>query len=158
MIIDFDNPDHATVAAVGCGLARARGGTAKAAMTNTAMAASDSGAAVQWTLVGSSVANGGMDVYVAPATIRRSGDKTRMLGLWDFKTRQVLDGKAFFSVRNEYEYDCARPRQRMLTTTGFAGPMGKGAVVESSASPLPWEPVGSSGPAFEHWQVACKRR
>jgi len=158
MIIDFDNPDHATVAAVGCGLARAGGGTAKAAMTNTAMAASDSGAAVQWTLMGRSVANGGMDVYVAPATIRRSGDKTRMLGLWDFKTRQVLDGKAFFSVRNEYEYDCARPRQRMLTTTGFAGPMGKGAVVESSASPLPWEPVGSSGPAFEHWQVACKRR
>jgi hypothetical protein len=158
MIIDFDNADHASVAAVGCGLARAGGGTAKAEMTNTAMAAADSGAAVQWTLMGSSVANGGMDVYVAPATIRRSGDKTRMLGLWDFKTRQVIDGKAFFSVRNEYEYDCARPRQRMLTTTGFAGPMGKGGVVESSASPFPWEPVGTSGPAFEHWQVACKRR
>ena len=158
MIIDFDSPDHATVAAVGCGLARAGGGTAKEAMTNTAMAAADSGAAVQWTLLGSSVANGGMDVYIAPATIRRSGDKARMLGLLDFKTRQVIEGKPFFSARNEYEYDCARPRQRMLATTGFAGPMGKGAVVGSSASPFPWEPVGSSGPAFEHWQVACKRR
>jgi hypothetical protein len=158
MIIDFDSPDHATVAAVGCGLARSGAGTAKAAMTNTAMGAADTGPAVQWTLLGSSVANGGMDVYVAPASIRRSGDRARMLGLFDFKTRQAFEGKPFLSARNEYEYDCARPRQRMLATTGFSGPMGKGAVVGSSDGALPWEPVGSSGPAFEHWQVACKRR
>ena len=139
-------------------LARAGGGTAKAALANAAMAPADAGPALEWKLLGSSVANGGMDIYVAPATIRRSGDKTRMLGLWDFKTRKVIEGKAFLSVRNEYEYDCARARQRMLTTTGFAGPMGKGAIVESSHDPLPWEPVGSSGPAFEHWQVACKRQ
>ena len=127
-------------------------------MTNTAMARGGHRCrASQWTLLGSSVANGGMDVYVAPASIRRSGDRARMLGLFDFKTRQVIEGKAFLSARNEYEYDCARPRQRMLTTTGFSGPMGKGAVVESSDDPLPWEPVGSSGPSFEHWQVACKR-
>jgi hypothetical protein len=80
-----------------------------------------------------------------------------MLGLFDFKMRQSIAGKAFLSARNDYEYDCARARQRMLTTTGFSGPMGKGAVVDSSENPLPWEPVGTSGVAFEHWQVACKR-
>ena len=158
MIIDFDGPDRATVATVGCGLARAGGSAAKAAVATTAAAAADTGATLQWTLLGSSVANGGMDVYVAPASIRRSGDHARMLGLFDFKTRQVIDGKAFFSARNEYEYDCARPRQRMVTMAGFSGRMGKGAIVDSSDVPLPWEPVGSSGPAYEHWQVACKRR
>ena len=158
MIIDFDNPDHATVAAVGCALARAGAGSAKAALTGNAPAAVDSGAAVQWTLLGSTLANGGMDVYVAPASIRRSGDRARMLGLFDFKTRRSIEGKSFLSARNEYEYDCARARQRMLATTGFSGPMGKGAVVDSSENPLPWEPVGASGVAFEHWQVACKRR
>jgi len=158
MIIDFDGANHATVAAVGCGLARAGAGSAKAAMTNTALAAANPGAATQWTLLGKSAANGGMDVYFAPASIHRSGERARMLNLFDFKTRQVIEGKAFLSASNEYEYDCARPRQRMLATTGFSGPMGKGAVIESSSNPLPWEAVGSSGPAFEHWRVACKGR
>ena len=157
MIIDFDNPNHATVAAVGCGLARAGAGSAKAALTSNAPAGAEAPAAVQWTLLGSSLANGGMDVYVAPSSIRRSGDRARMLGLFDFKMRQSIAGKAFLSARNDYEYYCARARQRMLTTTGFSGPMGKGAVVDSSENPLPWEPVGTSGVAFEHWQVACKR-
>ena len=157
MIIDFDNPNHATVAAVGCGLARAGAGSAKAALTSNAPAGAEAPAAVQWTLLGSSLANGGMDVYVAPSSIRRLGDRARMLGLFDFKMRQSIAGKAFLSARNDYEYDCARARQRMLTTTGFSGPMGKGAVVDSSENPLPWEPVGTSGVAFEHWQVACKR-
>jgi hypothetical protein len=159
MIIDFNGSDRATVAAVGCGLTRAGAGTAKAALTNTAMAAADSGpAVVQWKLLGHTVANGGFDVYVAPASVRRSGDKARMLGLFDFDKRQTIEGKAFFSARNEYEYDCARPRQRMLATTGYSEKMGKGVVVERADTPLPWEPVGSSGPAFEHWQVACKRQ
>ena len=161
MIIDFNGADRATVNTVGCGLARAGGGggTARAAMTNTAMAAADPGPTqLQWTLLGSSVANGGTDVYIAPASVRRSGDKARMYNLYDFKTRQVIDGKAFFSARNEFEYDCARSRHRMLTTTGFTGKMGKGAVVDSSDAPMAWEPVGSSGPFYEHWQVACKRR
>jgi len=161
MIIDFDSANHATVATVGCGLSRAggaAGASAKAAMTSTALAAPELGAAMQWTLLGSSLANGGMDLYVSPASIRRSGDRVRMLGLFDFKTRQSIEGKAFRSARTDYEYDCARGRQRMLATTGFSGPMGKGPVVDASDSPLPWEPVGNSGPAFEHWKVACRRR
>ena len=157
MIIDFNSPDHATVAQVGCGLARAGGGTAKAAMANTAVAAADTGAPQQWTLLGSSAANGGMDVYVAPASVRRSGDHARMLGLFDFKTRQVIDGKAFFSARNEYEYDCARPRQRM-SGDGFFREDGQGSDRRLEQCPPPWEAVGSTGPAYEHWQVACKRR
>jgi len=156
MIIDFNGQDRATVAQVGCTLSRSGGG-AHAAMTNTALGAADTGAAVQWTLLGSTVANGGMDIYVAPETIRRSGDKARMLGLFDFRTRQVIEGKPFFSARNEYEYDCARRRARMIGTTGFAGRMGKGAVVETSNDVFPWEAVRSSGPDYEHWKVACKR-
>lgn len=160
MIIDFAGPDRATVATVGCGLARAGGsGAARAAMASTAIAAVNPGPPQQqWTLLGSSVANGGMDVYVAPASIRRSGDRARMYDLFDFKTPQAYEGKPFLSARNEFEYDCARPRQRMLGTTGYAGPMGKGAVVASSDGVDPWQPVGTSGPNFEHWQVACKRR
>jgi len=157
MIIDFDGTDHATVAAVGCGLARAGGSAGKAAVTNTALAAGDAVAEPKWTLLGTLAAGGGMDIYVAPATIRRSGDHARMLNLFDFKTRQVFEGKPFLSTRNEYEFDCARSRQRMLGTTGFSGHMGKGTIVASSEGDGVWEPVGSSGPSYEHWTVACRR-
>ena len=158
MIIDFDGPDHATVAVVGCGLARAGGSAAKAAMTNTSLATANTGTAQQWTLLGSSAANGGMDVYVAPASVRRSGDSARMSDLFDFKTRQAFEGKPFLSARNEFEYDCARARRRMLATTGFAGHMGKGTVVASSEGAGAWEPVGTSGPFYEYWKVACTRQ
>ena len=158
MIIDFDGPDHATVAAVGCGLARAGGSAAKATVANTALTTASTGAALQWTALGSSAANGGTDVYVAPSSIRRSGDSARMLDLYDFKTRQVFGGKPFLSTRNEFEYDCARARQRMLATTGFSGHMGQGSVVASSEGAGPWEPVGSSGVFYEHWKVACTRQ
>ena len=157
MIIDFNGSDRATVAAVGCGLTRSGAGTAKAALTNTAMAAPESGVRLDWKLLGSSVANGGMDLYVAPASVRRSGDKARMLSMFDFKTRHTIEGKTFFSTHNEYEYDCARPRQRMLGTTGYSERMGKGVVVESSHDAMAWEPVGSSGVAYEHWKVACAK-
>ncbi len=158
MIIDFDGADRATVAVVGCGLARAGGGSAaKTAVASTAAAAVDTGATPQWKLLGTSAGNGGIDVYVAPASIRRSGDKARMHNLFDFKTRQLFEGKPFLSARNEYEFDCARSRQRMLGTTGFSGHMGKGTIVASSEGDGVWEPVGSSGPSYEHWTVACRR-
>ena len=158
MIIDFHGPDRATVAAVGCGLRRAGGGSANAAMANAALGGADTGGApLQWKLLGHVDNAGGIDVYIAPSTVRRSGDKARMLNLFDFKTRQSFEGKPFLSARNEYEYDCTKARQRMVGTTGFSGQMATGSVVASNVGNSPWEAVGSSGPAFDHWQVACKR-
>ena len=164
MIIDFQGSDRATVAAVGCGLARSGppAAGAKAAKTETALAAGSDGAAPpsqqQWTLLGKSANNGGMDVYVSVASIQRSGDKARMHDLIDFRTRQSFEGKPYLSARNELEFDCARARQRMLMSTGYSGHMGTGTVVASGAPGSDaWQAVGTSGPAFEHWQVACRR-
>jgi hypothetical protein len=155
MIVDFDGPDHASVAAVGCTLARAGGGATKVP-TNTS-AAADAPAALQWVLLGTSAANGGMDVYVARAAIRRSGDSAQMWDLWDFKTAHVFEGKPFLSARNQYEYDCAGARRRMLSTLGFSGQMGQGAVVGSGHSTLAWEPVPPGGPIRDYWKIACTK-
>jgi hypothetical protein len=155
MIVDFDGPDHASVAAVGCTLARAGGGATKVP-TNTS-AAADAPAALQWVLLGTSAANGGMDVYVARASIRRSGDSAQMWDLWDFKTAHVFEGKPFLSARNQYEYDCAGARRRMLSTLGFSGQMGQGAVVGSGHSTLAWEAVPPGGPIRDYWKIACTK-
>jgi hypothetical protein len=156
MIIDFSGSDRATVAAVGCGLARAGGG-GRAAMGNSSSPGdSGAGAAVQWKLLGTSVANGGIDAYVARATIRRSGASTQMSDLYDFKTPQVFERRTFLSARNQFEYDCAHPRRRMLSSTGFSGHMGQGSVVVSDASLGAWQPVGD-GVLRDYWKVACAR-
>ena len=43
----------------------------------------------QWTLLGTTAANGGVDVYVS-SSIRRSGPLAKMTELWDFKTPQAF--------------------------------------------------------------------
>jgi len=158
MIIDFDRKDRATVAAVGCRLARVGGGEAGAAMVKSSLSMDPgAGPALQWNLLGTSVANGGMDLYVARSTIRRSGASVHMTDLWDFKTPHKFERRTFLSARNEYEYDCARSRRRMVSTTGFSGHMGQGTVVGSDAVAGPWEPVASSGVFHDYWKVACAR-
>ena len=154
MIIDFDGPNHATVAAVGCGLARA-GGAAKAAVDATP--AADTPVTKQWALLGTSPANGGMDLYVARSSIRRSGNSAQMWDLFDFKTVHRFEGKPFLSARNDYEYDCARTRRRILSTTGFSGHMAQGSVVASGDSPLAWEPIAPNGPIRDYWKIACTK-
>jgi len=116
-------------------------------------------AATDWASSCSSQAYGGTEVYVARSTIRRSGDLAKMWDMYDFKTVQTIAGKRVLSVRNQHEYDCKSARRRMLSTTGFAGHMGKGAVVAFDNTPMAWERV-TSGDFVEacYWKVACGKK
>jgi hypothetical protein len=154
MIIDLDGRDRATVATVGCVLVRAGG---PVAATAREAPADRLPTAAQWELLGTSAANGGMDIYIARSMIRRSGTIAQMFDLWDFKTAHVFEGKRFLSARNHYEYDCAGTRRRMLATVGFAEHMGRGAVVGSGDSTLAWEPIPPAGPLRDYWKIACAK-
>ncbi|HZT55915.1 MAG TPA: surface-adhesin E family protein [Burkholderiaceae bacterium] len=150
MIIDFNGRNQASVAAVGCGLTRVGGVAAAESAAATATP-------VQWDLLGSSQANGGMDVYVARSTIRKTGHAAQMADLYDFKTVQVFEGKRYLSARNQWEYDCTRARVRMVGTVGYAGHMGQGAVIASDGETLVWESVPPSGPLRDIWKIACAK-
>ena len=146
MIIDFNGPDRATVAAVGCALARAGGpGAANASVE------------AKWEMLGTSADNGGVDTYVDRSTIRKSGSVVQMWELWNFKSAHAFEGKQFLSVRNQYEYDCASMRRRMLSTRGFAQHMGRGAVVASSDGTLAWERIDATSVFVDHWKTACDK-
>jgi hypothetical protein len=60
-------------------------------------------------------------------------------------------------VRNQYAYDCANVRRRMLSTRGFSGHMAQGNVVASDDNALPWEAIPSSSPFITHWKTACSK-
>jgi len=158
MIIDVSGSDRATVAAVGCGLRRAGGDSARHASLATPVAGVEAPAPTRWTLLASSAANGGMDLYIARSTIRMSGTRAEMVDLYDFKQAHAFQGRSFLSARNQYEYDCGLSRRRLMSTAGFAGHMAQGAVVASDGAATAWEEVGTSGPLHEMWKVACTRQ
>lgn len=153
MIIDFNGPDRATVAAVGCSLARAGGAGAAGVSRASAVAT----APAKWEMLTGSPDNGGLVAYVDRSTIRKSGNLAQMTDLWDFKSAHVFEGKQFLSVRNEFEYDCAHPRKRMLSTRGFTQHMGQGSVVGAGDSVLPWQPIPADNMYMEHWKTACAK-
>lgn len=157
MFIEFNGRDRAVVKQVGCALTRAGGGSANVAMTNTSMEATDGTATPHWTLLGTVTGNGGIDFYVARESIRRMGDRARLINLFDFKTRQMYEGKPFLSTRNEYEFDCARSRQRILSARGYSEHMGQGSVVLSTNIASPWQSVDAGAAIHDHWSVACGR-
>lgn len=146
MIIDFNGPDRATVAAVGCTLSREVGRGAANAPVEP-----------KWEKLDSSADNGGIDTYFDRSTIRRSGNVARMGELWDFRTAHAFEGKQFLSVRNQYEYDCAGMRRRMLFTRGFAQHMGRGALIAASDDALAWERIDASSLFVSHWKTACAK-
>jgi hypothetical protein len=155
MIIDFNGPDRATVNTVGCGLARVGGGGLAGVGGGSGVNASL--ATAKWERIASSDDHGGMDLYVDRATIHKSGHLAQMVDLWDFKAGQPFEGKQFLSVRNEYEYDCAKTRRRMLATRGFSQHMGRGDVVGADTAVLAWEPIPVKSVFIESWKAACAK-
>jgi hypothetical protein len=116
-------------------------------------------AATDWASTCSSKANGGIDIYVARSTISRSGNRVRMWDMYDFKTLQVADDLRYLSAKNEHEYDCKQPRQRLISTTAYSGNMGKGSVVGADRTSFPWQPVVVGDAVAEcDWKIACGKK
>lgn len=151
MIVDFNGPDRATVAGPGCGLRRAGGdGSAAAALANTP-------ASGKWDILGTWDSNGPVDMYVDRGTIRKTGNVAQMWDLMDFKSPRTIAGSRFLSVHNQYAYDCANVRRRMLATRGYSDHMARGNVIASDDNGLPWEPIPADSPFMTHWKTACAK-
>ena len=80
-----------------------------------------------------------------------------MWDLMDFKSTRALGGVRFLSVRNEYAYDCANVRRRMIATRGFSDHMARGRVVASDDNGLPWEAIPADSLYMNHWKAACAK-
>src|SRR5258705_12025861 len=81
----------------------------------------------EWSEIGSHKDKGGIDIYAARSTIRRSGNLVKIWEMFDYKTAQVVEGRRFLSFKQHLEYDCKGQRQRHLSVTAFAGHKGQGA-------------------------------
>jgi hypothetical protein len=100
----------------------------------------------------------GKTVYVDPATIRRNSNLVKMWQFYDYKTVQTVGGNRFLTAKEQWEFDCAEGRSRVVARKEFSGNMGSGTMVFTNSQVGKWTPVipGSIGQAV--WEVACGKK
>jgi hypothetical protein len=100
----------------------------------------------------------GKTVYVDPATIRRNSNLVKMWQFYDYKTVQTVGGNRFLTAKEQWEFDCAEGRSRVVARKEFSGNMGSGTMVFTNSEVGKWTPVilGSIGQAV--WEVACGKK
>tara|TARA_B100001123_G_C14841155_1_gene840171 strand:- start:267 stop:638 length:372 start_codon:yes stop_codon:yes gene_type:complete len=108
----------------------------------------------EWTAIQWSHEDGGLTLYVDYTTIRKEGDKVRMLSLVDF---EVVDNKEIdlFSSRAQNEYDCKTKKIRQLFYALYSGSMGKGKMEHSNSEYLKWLTIKPGSMEEAMWVAAC---
>ena len=99
----------------------------------------------------------GKTVYVDPATIRRNSNLVKMWQFYDYKTVQTVGGIRFLSAKEQWEFDCAEERSRVLALKEFSGNMGSGTVVYTNEQVGNWIPVTPGSISHTVWTVACRK-
>jgi len=123
----------------------------------TLLVLSSSPAYAEWVKVSDSD-EAGKTVYVDPATIRRNSNLVTMWQFYDYKTVQTVGGIRFLTVKEQWEFDCAEERRRVLALTEFSGNMGSGTVVYTNSEVGKWQPVAPSSIGQLLWKFACGKK
>ena len=123
----------------------------------TLLVLSSSPAYAEWVKVSDSD-EAGMTVYVDPATIRRNRNLVKMWQFYDYKTVQTVAGIGFLTVKEQWEFDCAEGRRRVLALTEFSGNMGSGTEVYTNSEVGKWQPVAPSSIGQLLWKFACGKK
>lgn len=114
-------------------------------------------AMAEWTAVEWIHEDGGLTLYVDYTTIRKVGDKVRMLSLADFEVveKDEIDS---FSSRSQNEYDCKEKQMRQLFYSLYSGSMGNGKMEHSNSEHLEWTPVKPESMEEAMWNIACGKK
>jgi hypothetical protein len=122
----------------------------------TLLMLSNGPAYAEWVKVGDGD-EAGKTVYVDPASIRLNSNLVKMWQFYDYKTVQTVGGVRFLSAKEQWEFDCAEERSRVLALKEFSGNMGSGTVVYTNSEVGKWISVmpGSIGQSV--WKFACSK-
>jgi hypothetical protein len=97
----------------------------------------------------------GKTVYVDQATIRRNSNLVKMWQFYDYKTVQTVGGNRFLTAKEQWEFDCAEERSRVVARKEFSGNMGSGTMVFTNSQVGKWLPVMPDSIGRTVWEVAC---
>jgi hypothetical protein len=100
----------------------------------------------------------GKTVYVDPATIRRNSNLVKMWQFYDYKTVQTVGGNRFLTAKEQWEFDCAEERSRVVARKEFSGNMGSGTMVSTNSQVGKWLPVMPDSIGHTVWEAACGKK
>ena len=100
----------------------------------------------------------GKTVYVDPATIRRNSNLVKMWQFYDYTTVQSVGGIRFLTAKEQWEFDCAEGRSRVLALKEFSGNMGSGTVVYTNSQVGEWVAVMPGSMDHTVWKAACGKK
>ncbi len=100
----------------------------------------------------------GQTVYVDPATIRRDSNLVKMWQFYDYKTVQTIGSIRFLTAKEQWEFDCAEGRSRVVARKEFSGNMGSGTMVSTNSQVGKWLPVMPASMGQTVWEVACGKK
>ena len=111
----------------------------------------------EWTALKWSHEDGGLTLFIDSTTIRKEGDKVKMLSLVDFEV--IEKGETdLYSSRAQNEYDCKEKQIRQLFYSLYSDSMGKGKMEHANSEHLNWLPVGPGSMEEAMWKVACGKK
>jgi hypothetical protein len=94
-------------------------------------------------------------VYFDPETIHRSGNRATLWQLTDIKWNSTT---RFLSTKTHKEFDCERPRVRVLQVIEFSRQMGAGRSAAGFIENGNWQPVEERSANHALWRAACGKR
>ena len=94
-------------------------------------------------------------VYFDPDTIRQDGNRVKLWQLADIKWIYGTPTPRFFSAKTHKEFDCARPRLRVLVIVEFSRQMGTGKSAAGYIENGNWQPVEARSVNQTLWEVTC---
>jgi hypothetical protein len=96
--------------------------------------------------------------YYDPATLVRTGTNVTVAELSDFRRAATSSNDHVFrSARIQSEYDCAGALVRIVSTTGFEGPMGEGRALDGTTGNGDWDPIVLGSARGEAFNLVCGR-
>jgi len=94
-------------------------------------------------------------VYFDPDTIHRNGNRSTLWQLTDIKWNSTT---RFLSAKTHKEFDCERPRVRVLQVIEFSRQMGTGRSAAGFIENGNWQPVEERSTNHALWRAACGKR
>jgi len=115
-------------------------------------------AMAEWTAVEWNHEDGGLTLYVDHTTIRKTGNRVKILSLTDFEVVNKEGEISLFSSRVQNEYDCKGKKMRQLFYSLYSGSMGSGKMEYSNSEYQKWVPVESRSMEEAMWRIACSKK
>jgi hypothetical protein len=102
--------------------------------------------------------NDQLNAYADAASIRKKGNITKVIALFDFRDERVLkDGMPYQSIVRETEFNCKQNQQRMVSFAIYSAKMAKGKIVESGDEAQDWKTVSREQVARDMKKYVCSR-